>query len=348
MKLRNLPTVVIAVLFVVSAFSYSDMCIAQDDAEGCKDNPYFSRMPNFYIWESADREFDAYQFYDGKEFVTKEGRMFRNRYYVKEGVQKPSELQIRRNYTNALKSIGGIVVYEGDCAKCVDNRANRVLLTGKAVKDNKELWIEVVPWDDGMLVEYWFTVLETERMKQDITANDMLAALNKDGFIALYINFDTGKYTIKPESKPIIDEMVKLLKDNPNLTVNIEGHTDNVGDAKSNKVLSEQRAKAVVDAIVKQGVDAKRLSSVGWGQEKPVADNRTEEGRAKNRPSGNHKKITSTIEKQKGGRYETKKHSINSCNSFLYHQYGRGFMGKICFSRRFILISLSKGVDSEG
>jgi outer membrane protein OmpA-like peptidoglycan-associated protein len=63
----------------------------------------------------------------------------------------------------------------------------------------------------------------------------------------------------------------------------VEGHTDNVGNPKSNKTLSDERAKSVVAAIVSQGIDTKRLSAAGYGQDKPIADNKTEEGKAKNR-----------------------------------------------------------------
>lgn len=120
-------------------------------------------------------------------------------------------------------------------------------------------------------------------MVQSIQASDMIAALNTDGYIALDILFDTGKSTIKSESQALVDEIYTLLNTNPDLKVSIEGHTDNVGDAASNKKLSEARAKAVMDALIAKGIKKERLSSVGWGQEKPVADNRTEEGRAKNR-----------------------------------------------------------------
>ena len=74
-----------------------------------------------------------------------------------------------------------------------------------------------------------------------------------------------------------------MLNSNASLKISIEGHTDNVGDAVSNKKLSNDRAKAVMDALVAKGIDKTRLSSLGWGQEKPVADNRTEDGRTKNR-----------------------------------------------------------------
>jgi outer membrane protein OmpA-like peptidoglycan-associated protein len=73
----------------------------------------------------------------------------------------------------------------------------------------------------------------------------MFEAINKDGLIALYINFETGKSSIKPESEPIILQIAEMLKQNPNLNVSIEGHTDNVGNETSNQTLSESRAKSV-------------------------------------------------------------------------------------------------------
>jgi OOP family OmpA-OmpF porin len=101
--------------------------------------------------------------------------------------------------------------------------------------------------------------------------------------MALYINFDTGKSTIRPESRPIVEQIAALMKQNAGLRLSIEGHTDNVGTPASNKLLSEQRAKAVLDAVVATGVPSSRLSAIGWGQDRPIADNRSQEGRAKNR-----------------------------------------------------------------
>jgi OOP family OmpA-OmpF porin len=139
----------------------------------------------------------------------------------------------------------------------------------------------VVPAGDGS--DYYMTIILKEFMKQDVTASDMLDALNRDGHIALYINFDTGKSTIKPESKSIIEQIVEMLKANPDLKLSIEGHTDNVGNPGSNKTLSEDRAKSVVAAIAGQGIGIERLSTSGYGQDKPIGDNKTEIGRAKNR-----------------------------------------------------------------
>lgn len=107
--------------------------------------------------------------------------------------------------------------------------------------------------------------------------------LDKEGHIALYINLDSGKATIKPESKDIIDEAVTALKNQPELKVKLEGHTDNVGGAEANKTLSSDRAKAVMEAIITAGIDKSCLSAEGFGLDKLIADNNTEEGRAKNR-----------------------------------------------------------------
>lgn len=155
------------------------------------------------------------------------------------------------------------------------------MMVGKVIKGGNELWIEVAPFNDGN--DYYLIVVAKEAMKQDVTANAMLEALNRDGRVALYINFDFGKATIRPDSQPIIKQIVEMLKSNPDLKLSVEGHTDNVGSPKSNKTLSEERAKAVVAAIVGEGIDPKRMSALGHGQDKPIADNKTEEGRAKNR-----------------------------------------------------------------
>ncbi len=97
------------------------------------------------------------------------------------------------------------------------------------------------------------------------------------------IFFDINKYELRPESQVELDNVVKLLKDNPTLKIQINGHTDNVGKPADNLSLSDNRAKAVVQYITSKGIDAGRLSSQGFGATQPVADNTTEEGRAQNR-----------------------------------------------------------------
>jgi outer membrane protein OmpA-like peptidoglycan-associated protein len=256
--------------------------MAQDpeDVEGGKDTPYFTRMPNFIIEETADKDFGAYVFFDGKKEISIEGKVYQTRYRLKDDAPPTSLLQIRKNYVNAVKSIGGKVLFEGQHDEFEDTRSASVIVTALLTKGSNEAWIEIWPVTDDA---YVLTVVERQAMQQVVTATNMLEALNRDGYVTLAIHFDTGTSTIKPESQPILDQIVVLLKENTGLKLRIEGHTDNVGDPKSNKELSNARANAVQSAIVKAGISSTRLSAVGHGQEKPVADNRTEEGKAKNR-----------------------------------------------------------------
>ncbi|MDD4500717.1 MAG: OmpA family protein [Bacteroidales bacterium] len=106
----------------------------------------------------------------------------------------------------------------------------------------------------------------------------------QDGkFISYGITFDTGKSVIKPESAGELNRIVQLLKENPSLRFSVEGHTDATGSASSNQKLSEERARAVVARLAEMGIDPGRLSAKGYGQNNPVADNSSAEGRAKNR-----------------------------------------------------------------
>jgi len=273
-----MKTIRIIIMSIIALFLMSSLAAAQQDMEGGKDHPMLSRMPGYYIESYTLSEFDSHEFTvpDAKDTwkqVSVEGKKTYLSYYPKEGAKQPSSLQIVRNFTNALGKIGGKTLYENT------DPGNRIA-TVKVAKDGKEVWVEVTAGNGDW---YTLTIIEKAGMKQEISANDLLDALNRDGHVALYINFDTGKSTIKPDSQKIINQIVEMMKNSPSLKLSIEGHTDNVGNPKSNKTLSEDRAKAVVAAIVKQGIDAKRLSSAGFGQDKPVADNKTEDGKAKNR-----------------------------------------------------------------
>ena len=95
--------------------------------------------------------------------------------------------------------------------------------------------------------------------------------------------FDFSKWTLKPESQIELDKLYTLLKQNPQMRIEIAGHTDNVGSEEHNLTLSENRAKAVFDYLVSKGIREDRMRSTGYGYSKPIATNNTEEGRALNR-----------------------------------------------------------------
>jgi outer membrane protein OmpA-like peptidoglycan-associated protein len=97
------------------------------------------------------------------------------------------------------------------------------------------------------------------------------------------IQFETGKDVIKPISFPILDQIVKIMNENPDYLINISGHTDNIGTAEKNQILSEKRANAVKNYLVKKGVKEDRITVKGFGDTVPVADNKTPKGRTLNR-----------------------------------------------------------------
>lgn len=253
-------------LFMATCLALVTVCLHAQDIEGSKDHPLFSRMPGFSIADYRYEEFGSDDFYDENENdLTVEG-VKTYIYYESEDLVAP--LKVLRNYTNAAKSIGGQAVeYTGNLAQI------------SIRKDGKEVWARIEAGD----YYYILTIVEKADVKQEITANDILKDLTATGKAILYINFDTGKSIIREDSKPVIAQISEMLLSHPEITVSIEGHTDDQGDNVSNQKLSENRAKAVMDAIAARGISSERMSSKGLGEDKPIADNSTEEGRAKNR-----------------------------------------------------------------
>ena len=267
-------------LLVVCVSPLTPVLAASDpnDAEGSKDPALFSRMPGFHIYNYKEIDFDRFEFEVGpRKTQAIEGRHVYVDYYANEGIKVPSGLQITRNYINAAKAVGGTSVYEFE-----DGGVQYVTL--KVVKNNVEAWARVEGSGNGT---YKVHIIEKQLMKQEVVANaeSLAGSIRETGKAAVYgIYFDTGKAEIKPASEPALAEIAKLLKADPKLKLYVVGHTDNVGLFGSNIKLSDDRAAAVVKALVgKYGIVSSRLTPFGDGPTAPVASNKSEEGRAKNR-----------------------------------------------------------------
>jgi OOP family OmpA-OmpF porin len=261
---------------------------AMKDNSGFKDPALFTRMPGYFLPHSSsfkEVQFDAYDFMVKKgskvEKQRIEGHWTQYYYYFDTagGKVAPSALQVQRNYMNAVLKVGGKVLYE--------EGGGYYKTTLFVAKNGQEMWAEFQTSDGKVAGRYQITIVERQTMAQDVVASAEVFSndIKATGHAAVYgIYFDTGKSVIKPESDAAIGEIAKLLKGDLGLKVHVVGHTDNVGGIDSNMKLSQARADAVLKALAsKHGIDAKRLKAFGVGQLAPVASNKMEEGRAKNR-----------------------------------------------------------------
>ncbi len=278
-KEYNMKEIVFTLMMALSFLNFAN---AQNDAEGCKDHVLLTRLENFYI-SGCNENYNELQLRTSSSITeAKEGNLFHiyYRYNFDTGIKAKSALQIIRNYEVAITKNGGKLIFKNSNGMEGSIEATYYLSTKE-----KEYWVQLTSFagTDNAIEAFSLNVLEMEPMKQEVDASEMFEAINKVGFIALYINFETGKSSIKPESEPIIVQIAEMLKQNPTLKVSIEGHTDNVGSEISNQTLSESRANSVLNELVSKGIDKSRLKYKGWGQTKPIADNSTEEGKGKNR-----------------------------------------------------------------
>ncbi|MBI5641822.1 MAG: OmpA family protein [Nitrospirae bacterium] len=271
--MNKITTAIFSLFLVLAGFG---LCMAGDqDVKGGKDHPLLSRMPGFRISAYKENEFDSHTFVgQDKKNVRVEGHKYYIDYRLIKGAPQPGELKIRRNIQDALKKIGGKVVFD-------DDRGG--ISTIVVQKADKETWVQVKSQD----FLYILTIIERETMKQEVVADAAAMGndINSTGHVSVYgIYFDTGKSDIKPESDAAISEIAKLLKNSGSLKLYVVGHTDNVGSIDSNMKLSRDRADAVVRALSgRHGIAAARLKPYGVASLAPVASNDTEDGKAKNR-----------------------------------------------------------------
>lgn len=259
--------VFLSILFVCVSFAQ------EEDVEGSKDHPLLSRMKDFYISGYEEFKYDSHEFYDAEdnEYII-EGYKWVIEYTMKEGIEPPGQLKVRKNYINAIKKLGGTILFDRG-------------LYMKVAKGNKESWIEVWASSDGS--DYTLTIVERKIMEQEVVADPeaMAGDIKTSGRVAVYgIYFDLDSYTIKPESDPTLNVIAEMLNANSSLKVYVVGHTDMTGKLEYNIELSGKRAEAVVNALVdKCGIPRERLKAKGVGPLNPVSTNKTEEGRKLNR-----------------------------------------------------------------
>lgn len=263
---------ILFIIMIIFIGAYS-VIWGQEDVKGSKDHPLLTRMDNYYISGYEEFEYDSHEFYDAddNEYIV-EGRKWVIEYTIKEGFEPPGQLNVEKNYINAVREIGGTVLYDRGVYLKVEQKG-------------KEVWIEVWVDDDGS--DYRLTIVEKSMLEQEVVADpDALADdLKNKGHVAVYgIYFDTDSAALKPESKPTLNAIAEMLKKNSSLNVYIIGHTDMTGTLEHNMDLSKRRADSVVQELVnKYGISSSRLKAMGAGPLCPVATNQNEDGRKLNR-----------------------------------------------------------------
>ena len=271
-SMRTLATLLLLTLATLPVLAQ------QEDAEGCKDSPILSRMPNCWIDYCDKKEFDRAELVTG---LGKEGEVIRKpvsgevsatTYRCSENV---SFLSIARNAENALKSAGYSIIF----SDLGENSTPAVTARKSGV------WVQLETASSGGET-YGLTVVRAKEMEQQMaaTAEEWETTINDKGYCSIYgVLFDSGKASIQVPSTPCLNEMAKLLKKHPDWKMQVEGHTDNVGGKEANAKLSQARADAVRTWLIGHGVGGDRLMAKGFGEAKPVAPNTTDEERAKNR-----------------------------------------------------------------
>jgi outer membrane protein OmpA-like peptidoglycan-associated protein len=269
MKFRTKGLIFISLFCLITGLAFSQ----EEDVEGSQDHPLLSRMENFYISGYEEFEYESHDFYDAEdnEYVI-EGHKWVIEYTLKEGFTPPGQLKVRRNYINAIKEIGGTILFDQGVYM-------------KVATDNKETWIEV--WVSSNSQDYRLTIVERTIMEQEVAADpDALAGdIKASGRAKVYgIYFDLDSHEIKPESNPTLQAIADMLNANESLKIYVVGHTDMTGQLDYNMELSLRRAESVVDALVNtHGIAADRLQAQGAGPLCPVSTNNTDEGRKLNR-----------------------------------------------------------------
>jgi outer membrane protein OmpA-like peptidoglycan-associated protein len=250
---------------------------AQDDAENSKDHPMFSRMPGYYIEDYEEQDFSTAELATEPP-RTVEGRYWQITYWLKDGAKKYGPVQIARNYTGLVAKQGGTTLLD-------DVDAGGGTAVARLPIQGRSIWVQIGVSNDGET--YDLLVVEEAAMEQKVTftAAELASGLNSTGRVALHnILFDTGTSTLRPESASALAPVGELLTSDRALALEIQGHTDNVGGPAANLRLSQDRAAAVKAHLVQTfRIDAARLTTSGFGDTRPVADNATDAGRAQNR-----------------------------------------------------------------
>lgn len=262
--------------------------------------PYIS-LPNGYQFHDATKvNFEKIPFWTGQHIQNIEGQLYSAAIQQNEDYKEGSFLELQRNLENVIQQLGGKQItmskipqqaldklpqkFQVDYVAGLGDVFNNPTQTFVVRQANKNIWFQLTQTGNG---NAGLLVAETKPVEitaKVLNSDQLKTALDKENKVNIEVNFATDQANILPESQAQIEQVIQLLKNNPELKLTINGHTDGSGDAKHNQALSEQRANAVVKALTDNtGIQQNRLTAKGFGDTQPVAENSTENGKALNR-----------------------------------------------------------------
>ncbi|AWG20916.1 hypothetical protein FFWV33_04845 [Flavobacterium faecale] len=274
--------------------------------------PYITAPEGFIIKEEGSTEvakngmtnffdFNKLFIYDGNSFFRAEGKKASLYLIMKDDHAEFNQLKFDKSVDNYLKKIGAVLLFGGQIPvdkldvlqQTEEKAAYKYIQSAGSPYDNSVRNYALNHKNGKIFIQLGSNsahseigVIELEGFKQTIkapTASEMQQEIDSKGKAVLNINFDIDKATLQDDGQKVVDEIFALLSKNKTLKLSIEGHTDNSGSIEHNKKLSADRANTVMYALAAKGIDIKRLKASGFGSEKPIAPNNSEENNAKNR-----------------------------------------------------------------
>ncbi len=268
--------------------------------------PFVTAPDNLQISNEKDGVSEVFDYqkmenYTGNGITTTEGKLGILNFEGSNG-KDFNQIIFDKNIYAYLDKIGAKMLFKGEFPENENDRARleKNMWNGKhrtsglaresdspfavyAFKNNGKKYILNVQSNSAQGNVFIMEIKDLEMTVKKYSAEQIKTDIGTSGKAILNISFDTNKATLQTEGQKVVDEIYTFLSENHTITLSIEGHTDNTGNAQLNKKLSSDRANTVLYALAGSGIDTKRLKAVGYGSEKPLKPNDTDENKSQNR-----------------------------------------------------------------